>query len=110
MSTEYRYIAKGCFLIVIILFYSTTKLIFGQDTAKMMIIIIDGARYTETLGDPTHTYTPEMWNLTTQGTMVDNFKNDNFTYTSRAIPASLAIFTHNFGSNFPGINSVTRLS
>ena len=30
---------------------------------KFMIIIVDGARYTETFGDPNHTYVPQMWNL-----------------------------------------------
>jgi len=63
------------------------KSIFAQDDYKMMIIIIDGARYSETLGDATHTYTPRMWGLTTQGTMISSFINNNYTYTSRAIPA-----------------------
>lgn len=31
------------------------------DTEKVMVVIIDGARYTETFGDPNHTYIPEMW-------------------------------------------------
>jgi len=59
----------------------------SQSTEKVMIIIIDGARYTETLGDLSETYTPEMWNLARQGTMLSQFKNDNYTFTSRAIPA-----------------------
>jgi hypothetical protein len=54
---------------------------------KMMIIIIDGARYTETFGDPNHTYVSKMWNLSTQGTYASHFYNDSLTYTSRAIPA-----------------------
>lgn len=52
-----------------------------------MIVIIDGARYTETFGDPNHTYIPEMWGLRTQGTYLTNFNNDSLTFTSRAIPA-----------------------
>lgn len=59
----------------------------AQGDYKMMIVIIDGVRYSETLGDATHTYTPRMWGLTTQGTMISSFINNNYTYTSRAIPA-----------------------
>ena len=87
MSAGYRSNIRICFLTLIILLFRSTGLIYGQEPDKMMIIIIDGARYTETLGDPTHTYTPEMWDLATQGTIVDNFRNDNYTFTSRAIPA-----------------------
>jgi len=73
--------------LILILFFSAISNCFSQSAEKMMIVIIDGARYTETLGDPTHTYTPEMWNLSTQGTIVDNFTNDGITKTYRAIPA-----------------------
>ena len=73
-------------IISLILLFSINE-IKSQSTDKMIIIIIDGARYTETLGDPSHSYTPEMWNLASQGTMVEQFKNDGYTYTSRAIPA-----------------------
>ncbi|MCF6170018.1 MAG: alkaline phosphatase family protein [Bacteroidales bacterium] len=71
----------------LILFLSGFTVCQSQETGKMMIVIIDGARYSETLGDPTHTYTPEMWSLTAQGTMVDHFTNDGITKTYRAIPA-----------------------
>jgi hypothetical protein len=54
---------------------------------KFMIVIIDGARYSETFGDPNHTYIPRMWNLRTQGTYLTQFYNDSITYTYRAIPA-----------------------
>lgn len=68
-------------------FFYCLSIINAQSTDKMVIIIIDGARYTETLGDPSHTYTPKMWSLSQQGTTITNFANNNFTYTSRAIPA-----------------------
>lgn len=74
------------FFLLIFLFSGITSA-FAQTADKMMIVIIDGARYTETLGDQSKTYTPKMWELTTQGTMIDNFANNNYTYTSRAIPA-----------------------
>ena len=54
---------------------------------NMMIVIIDGARYSETFGDPTHQYIPRMAALADSGTMIDTFYNDSLTYTSRAIPA-----------------------
>jgi hypothetical protein len=73
-------------IISLFLLFSINE-IKSQSTDKMIIIIIDGARYTETLGDPSHSYTPEMWNLASQGTVVEQFMNDGFTYTSRAIPA-----------------------
>lgn len=60
---------------------------FGQSTEKMVIVIIDGARYTETFGDLSKTYTPKMWELAKEGTYIDDFANNGYTYTSRAIPA-----------------------
>jgi len=77
-------IKKTLYLFLFLLVFIQSK---AQGDYKMMIVIIDGARYSETLGDATHTYTPRMWELTTQGTMVSSFINDNYTYTSRAIPA-----------------------
>ncbi len=59
----------------------------AQEADKIVIIIIDGARYTETLGDSTKSYTPVMWDLTKEGSVASNFNNDKYTYTSRAIPA-----------------------
>jgi len=77
----------GSASLILILFFSGITICHSQSTEKMMIVIIDGARYTETFGDPTHTYTPEMWDLSKQGTIVDNFTNDGVTKTYRAIPA-----------------------
>lgn len=53
----------------------------------VVMVIIDGARYTETLGDPTGQYIPKMSQLAQKGMVVDTFLNDMYTYTSRAIPA-----------------------
>jgi hypothetical protein len=72
-------------LLIFILLFGFFNNQFAEN--KFMIIIIDGARYTETFGDPNHTYIPKMWNLRTQGTYFTNFYNDSMTYTSRAIPA-----------------------
>jgi len=73
--------------ILISLFFIQGYFASAQAEEKFMIIIIDGVRYTETFGDSTHTFIPNMWNLRTQGTYLTHFYNDSFTYTSRAIPA-----------------------
>jgi hypothetical protein len=74
-------------LLLLFLFLTFGLNSFSQEDEKIVIVIIDGARYTETLGDNTRTYTPKMWELAEEGTMIDKFYNDNYTYTSRAIPA-----------------------
>ena len=56
-------------------------------TEHVVLVIIDGLRYTEGLGDPQRTYVPEMDALSLQGAVVEPFRNDGYTYTSRAIPA-----------------------
>lgn len=56
-------------------------------TKRVALVIIDGLRYSEGLGDPNHTYVPEMWSLAQEGAIVEPFRNDYLTYTSRAIPA-----------------------
>ncbi|RLD55762.1 MAG: hypothetical protein DRJ05_12430 [Bacteroidetes bacterium] len=73
------------FIFVLILL-SITISSFSQDE-KIVIVIIDGARYSETLGDTTRVYTPNMWEIADEGTMIDNFYNDGVTSTYRAIPA-----------------------
>jgi len=56
-------------------------------TERVVLVIIDGLRYSEGLGDPDHTQVPRMAELAGQGALVNNFRNDGATYTSRAIPA-----------------------
>ncbi len=69
------------------LFFAIVSFSFSQDDEKIVIVIIDGARYTETFGDTTKTYTPYMWEIAKEGTIIDHFYNDGYTYTKRAIPA-----------------------
>lgn len=59
----------------------------AYETERVVVVVIDGLRYTEGLGDPDHEFVPHMAALAEQGAIVDNFRNDGFTYTSRAIPA-----------------------
>ena len=54
---------------------------------RVVLVIIDGLRYSEGLGDASHELTPRMAALAEQGALIEDFRNDGFTYTSRAVPA-----------------------
>jgi len=58
--------------------------IFNQyKTQNVFIVVMDGARYSETWGDSTHQYIPRMANdLLPQGVVYTNFYTDGPTYTS----------------------------
>ncbi|MBX9850967.1 MAG: LTA synthase family protein [Cytophagaceae bacterium] len=52
-------------------------------TENIMVLVVDGPRYSETWGDSTHRYIPHMANdLAKSGIICSNFYNDGFTYTS----------------------------
>ena len=57
------------------------------ETEKVVLVIIDGLRYSEGLGDSTHEFVPRMYALSRRGAIIEPFTNDGFTYTARAIPA-----------------------
>ncbi len=59
----------------------------ARGAESVIVVVIDGARYSETLGDSTRSCTPNLWRLSAQGAMVVHFQNDSFTTTSRALPA-----------------------
>ena len=63
-------------------FFIIVSLIFCRTHAdyRTVIIIIDGARYSETFGDPQHTYIPSMGNLAQQGSCLTQFYNDSITF------------------------------
>ncbi|MFT7669377.1 MAG: subtilisin-like proprotein convertase family protein [Planctomycetota bacterium] len=56
-------------------------------TGKVVLVIIDGLRYSDGLGDPTAQNVPQMASLATQGTLIASFLNGVDTHTKRAIPA-----------------------
>jgi hypothetical protein len=56
-------------------------------TQNVILIIIDGLRYTEGLGDSTHEFVPKMYELSRRGAIIEPFTNDRHTNTRRAIPA-----------------------
>ncbi len=57
------------------------------DAQNVVVVIIDGARYTETFGDPERRFVKFMDSLAHEGTIIDSFYNRHKTYTSQAIPA-----------------------
>jgi hypothetical protein len=63
----------------------------AQVTRNVFIVVIDGARYSETFGDSLHRYVPVMWNqLRPLGTLYTSFYNDGVTKT---IPGHTSILT-----------------
>jgi len=55
----------------------------GQQTQNVFILIIDGARYTETFGDSAHQNVPHMWNdLRPEGALYTSFYNNGRTKTN----------------------------
>jgi hypothetical protein len=59
----------------------------AQTDRHVILVIIDGARYSETLGDTLARYVPRMHKLAQQGVVADSMVNDSVTVTARAIPA-----------------------
>jgi predicted AlkP superfamily pyrophosphatase or phosphodiesterase len=53
------------------------------ETKNVIVVVVDGARYSETWGDDTHQYVPRMSNqLSKKGTIYTQFYNDGPTYTN----------------------------
>ncbi len=74
----------GGWVLLLILSFSQLQ---AYTTERVVLVIIDGLRYSEGLGDPEHLQVPRMAALAEQGALVTDFQNDGATYTSRAIPA-----------------------
>jgi len=60
---------------------------WGYQTERAVLVIIDGLRYSEGLGDPTQAHVPQMAALAAQGALVETCLNLGITYTNRAVPA-----------------------
>jgi arylsulfatase A-like enzyme len=56
-------------------------------TEKVVLVIVDGLRYADGLGDSTRQFVPKMDALSKRGAIVEPFRNDGHTNTRRAIPA-----------------------
>ncbi len=64
------------------------SLSWSYDTEHVVVVLIDGVRYTESFGDTTGTYCPRLTALQSQGVVHDSAFNDVATYTSMAVPAT----------------------
>lgn len=82
-------IATACLAVLPALLLLTVTPALSNDymTENVVLVIIDGLRYSEGLGDTTHTHAPRMAELATGGAKVEPFLNDGVTYTRNAIPA-----------------------
>ncbi|MBF0433116.1 MAG: sulfatase-like hydrolase/transferase [Fibrobacteria bacterium] len=64
---------KAALLVVVLLSVLFSAPVFSL-TTHAIILVIDGARYTETLGDSTHAHVPKIAALAEQGTLLANFR------------------------------------
>ncbi len=60
----------------------------AYQTEHVVVVLLDGVRYTESLGDPTHTYMSRLWTLSENGAVQDSAFNDSVTVTAFGIPAT----------------------
>lgn len=57
------------------------KAVPGLKTTKVIIVVMDGARYSETWGDVAHQHIPNIHALANEGCVFTNFYKENNTYT-----------------------------
>lgn len=79
-------------------------------TENVVILVIDGPRFTETFGDSTHQYIPHLYNdLAPKGVLIPNFYNNGTTTTvsgHTAITTGVYQNLKNNGFHFPKYPSV----
>lgn len=55
----------------------------GQQASHVIVVVIDGVRYSETFGEPSHQWIPRIWgNLRPQGAIFTSYTNDGRTETN----------------------------
>ncbi|UCE07882.1 MAG: sulfatase-like hydrolase/transferase, partial [bacterium] len=70
-------------ILIIIAFFLLFATLLAQQTENAFIVVIDGARYSETFGDETHQYIPKIWNqLRPMGAIYNSFYIDGWTLTN----------------------------
>ncbi len=106
-----------CGFLVLLLFVLSTCTndhtpLIEYKTENVIVIVIDGPRYSETWGDPLRTNIPVRDSLLSEGILITNFRNNGATYTN---PGHSAICTGNYenivnnGTQFPYYPSVMQL-
>jgi len=73
-------------------------IVASYKTRNVIIVVVDGPRYSETWGDPTHLYVPNMVKLATKGTVSTNLYNDGATNTVNGHTALLTGFYQNINN------------
>jgi len=79
---------KALEMILLFVLLINVSPVSAYETEYVVVVLIDGVRYTESLGDPTGTYCPRMTAMCTEGVVHDSAFNDAATYTAMAIPAT----------------------
>ena len=78
-------------------------------TKNVIVVVVDGARYTETWGESTHQYIPHRYSMLSEGVLCNNFMNNGVTAT---VPGHTAICTgfyesiNNAGLEYPSSPSI----
>lgn len=78
-------------------------------TKNVIVVVVDGARYTETWGDSTHQYIPHRFSMFSEGVLCSNFMNNGVTST---VPGHTAMCTgfyesiNNAGMEYPSFPSI----
>jgi arylsulfatase A-like enzyme len=92
-------------LLFLLLVFSAIALHTQPADRYVVIAVIDGARFTETLGDPNHQYIPRLWNtLRPQGIVYMSFYNNGVTSTTpghSSILSGVWQYIANDGSEHP---------
>jgi hypothetical protein len=81
MNSKKILFALYCFLILVPVHAAAE--ISKYKTENVIVLIMDGPRYTETWGDSTHQYIPHMANdMAQHGVIYSDFRNNGPTYTN----------------------------
>ena len=87
---KYKFPGTCLSIVLFLLIFCTAKL-FAQapaqgkkyQTERVIVLVVDGPRYSETWGDKTHQYIPHMAkDLAPSGVVCTKYYNDGFTYTT----------------------------
>ena len=77
-------------LILVLGFSFSSKEKSKIQSENIIVLVIDGPRYTETWGDSTHAHIPNMYSqLLPQGVLYQDFRNTGFTITNGGVFGSL---------------------
>jgi len=71
---------KTCLLFLILLL---PGILVAQQTRHVVIVVMDGIRYSETFGDTAHSYIPRIWStLRPKGVIYTSYRNEGLTETN----------------------------